>query len=100
MLLLTIGLCVALKNEGVTVDVANHLLFSPRTMLLLSENGHDSLVDLIHEASEIEDVVSLVPHKLPSVLDSLKEEALSRLAEIGTYDFREQPWLERLLGES
>ena len=84
------------RGAMTTVEAA-HLLFSPHTMALLRDCGaRESVVELVHSATEIEDVESLVPDSLASSLRDLVEEALACVESAGDYDFEVGRWLTAL----
>ena len=48
VLLLTIGLCEALRAKTISITEAEHLLFSPRTMRLFDDD--DEVSNIIHHS--------------------------------------------------
>lgn len=54
---LTLGLVSALKKESINIDDAHMILFSPRVMSLLEKKGfNQTLIDIIHLGTELEDI--------------------------------------------
>lgn len=97
--LLTIGLAVALERGKVTTAEANQILFSPHAMTLLRSAGvRESVVDLVHAGTEIEDIEFSLPGRLPHNLHLLVADAISCLETCDRYDFNAEKWIAQLLG--
>lgn len=80
IILISIGLAFSLKNNTISYDDAAKILFSPRMMEFAKNQSLDmALVDLIHEATELEDVADLLPNKIDSELSSFLNDALCLL---------------------
>lgn len=100
LLLLSVGICEALERSMLSIETAEHLLYSPATMSVLRDLSFDPmLVDLIHTGTELEDVASLIPDKLGDHVAALKEQALKRLRDLSPYDFNQNKWLIEQLRE-
>lgn len=98
--LLTIGLAVALERGKVTTAEANQILFSPRAMTLLRSAGvRDSVVDLVHAGTEIEDIEFSLPERVPHNLHLLVADAITCLETCDKYDFNTEKWIAQLLGD-
>jgi len=96
--LVAIGLSVALEEDHLSPDEAAHLLFSPATMRLLEGQDADrSLVSLVHDGTEVDDVSRLAPEGLSPLLAKIRKAGLATLKTADTYDFQETKWLEILL---
>ena len=96
---LSLGLCTALENKGLTVDEASSYLFVPYTISLLKQVGASpELVHLIHLGTELEDFESLLPERLPDRLNTMKALAASVLQaqpELGKHEYKEH-WLQNI----
>jgi hypothetical protein len=98
--LMTIGVATALRRRALGSSEAMHLLFSPNTMDILRRAGASAKVlDLIHSATELEDIEALLPDKLAGEIDKLIEGALALLAEAEPYDFAQERWLKALVAD-
>ena len=98
--LLTIGLAVALERGKVTTAEANQILFSPHAMAMLRSAGvRESVVDLVHAGTEIEDIEFSLPGRMPHNLHLLVAEAVACLETCEKYNFNADKWIVRLLGE-
>ena len=98
VLVMTVGLCEAIRSKKLSIDEAQGILFSPFTMDVLMRRN-SSVADVIHSCTELEDIQSLLPHRLLSNLDEFKEEALSLLASGHQWEFEEERWLSQLVSE-
>lgn len=95
--LLTVGLLVALQRAMMTAAEAQHILFSPATLALLKQHGaRASVVDLIHAATEIEDIEGLGPSVMAATLERLVEDALECVVTGELHDFNADKWLSKL----
>ena len=90
-----IGLCDALMENALSIHEAEHYLFSPRTMKIFEKDPE--LMDLIHTATEFENLQSLVPTKLDSAIADVRRRALDALKTTPECDFQQDPWLYKLL---
>lgn len=80
---ISLGLCLALEQEKVTIQIADDYLLSPYTMgLLQKSNASAETIRLIHMGTELEDFESILPEKLPDWLNEMKSLALSILQSI------------------
>ena len=79
VLLLTIGLCDAILDGAISVDDAQRLLFSPRTMTLFEDDP--TVKNIIHRATEFEDLLRLIPHTLDEAVAGARRDALAALKQ-------------------
>jgi hypothetical protein len=99
VLIMTVGLCDAIDENAVSIDEAGRCLFAPRTMQLFEQDPE--LRDIIHKATEFEDIESLLPAKLGQTIADVRRQALEALKNMPEcdygYDHNNPPWLYRLL---
>lgn len=92
---LCIGVCVALKSGTMTINEAENCLFSPYTISVLEQSGSsDRAIELIHMGTELEDVESLVPHKLTDAIDELKDKAIDLLRLLPPRPLPREQWVK------
>lgn len=76
----TIGIITSLQENVITIEEAEKMIFSPRTMdLMKSKGASEELLNILHLGTELEDVESLIPHKLNSSLEEIKKQCLKLL---------------------
>ena len=97
VLLLTIGLCDALRANVITINEAEYYLFSPRTMRLM--NHDEETRDIIHMCTEFENLARLAPKSLDGAIADVIDKAQTALKNSGSCDFESEPWLYKLLSE-
>lgn len=69
---LSIGLLTSVRSGLMSLEEAEQLLFTPRTEGVLREKGVSSVIcELVLECCELEDVLSLMPHKYLDNIDLL-----------------------------
>ncbi len=96
VLALSLGICVALENKAITIDEAEHLLFSPCTLDVLEKIGvHKDIVGLIHDGTELEDVARIVPEHFGEHFLTMKKDALRLLKQLPSCDMSQVKWIER-----
>ncbi|MDM5296783.1 DUF3969 family protein [Bacillus pumilus] len=68
-----LGVITALEEDVLTIEEAEKIIFSPRTMDVLKASGaSELLLNLLHLGTELEDIESLIPHELDTSLDEIK----------------------------
>lgn len=93
---LHIGLCVALEQGTVSIEAAEHYLYSPYTLEKLEELGvSPQLRRVVQLGSELEDVASLLPEKLDESLAEMKQAALEILQALSDHD-PDQQWVQTI----
>ncbi|MEK4626638.1 DUF3969 family protein [Priestia sp. FSL P4-0332] len=76
----TIGVITSLQEGLITIEEAEKMIFSPRTMNLVKTKGaSEELLNILHLGTELEDVESLIPHELKSSLEEIKIQCLNLL---------------------
>lgn len=79
VLVCTIGL-LELENDLLTIEECDQYLFSPYSLDILQRKGiNQSIIDIVHLGTEIEDIESLLPHLLESEIQKLHEAAKEQL---------------------
>ena len=93
LLLSIIGSLEAIREAMVSIDEIEKFLFSPRMCRILKEKGYrESILHIIEEGCELEDVASLLPDRLNKVIDDIKKEALLLLSSYDEYNLL--AWIE------
>jgi Protein of unknown function (DUF3969) len=74
---MSLGLCAAIAGGSVTIDEAERRLFNPKVLAQLTALGvAESLLEIVHLGTELEDVQSLVPDKLAESLGQMQAKSL------------------------
>jgi hypothetical protein len=94
-LIMTVGLCEAIERNAIPIHEAQHYLFSPGTMNVF-ENDPE-LREIIHIATEFDDLKRLVPKALGPAIADAKRRALEALKKMPACDFHQPSWLHKLL---
>ena len=82
-LIMIIGILDSLYDDAISIEDANELYFSPKTTIQLKKNNVDSeIINLVWECCELEDIYSLIPHKLKKNIVMLKNRALDILKSL------------------
>ncbi|AOC58254.1 MULTISPECIES: DUF3969 family protein [Bacillus] len=72
-----IGIIISLKEGLITIEEAEKLMFSPRTIDVLKKKGiNEELINILHLGTELEDVESLIPHELSDSLEEIRVKCL------------------------
>jgi len=83
ILITIIGITESLLNNTITIFDAEKAIFSPFSVNLLKEqNIHESIIDLVEQGCELEDIESLLPDKLNDTISSIKIEAIKLLTSL------------------
>lgn len=94
---LILGLCEALRNKAMPFDLAGTLLFWPFSMSKLEKNGYDQeLIDLLHTASELEDIDTHVPENFQDAIKGLEKDTILYMKKLGTEFDVEQRWFDKI----
>lgn len=76
VLLNIIGIVNSLKENLITIEEAEKIIFSPYVMDLANTKGlSKELIDIIHMGTELEDIESLIPEQLDESLDQIKNKS-------------------------
>ncbi len=95
VLAMTVGLCDAIEQEALPIGEASHYLFSPRTMRLFVDDHEVN--EIIHLASELEDIARLVPDALGEAVVDIRNKAMVAIRNTPPCDYQQGPWLNKLL---
>jgi hypothetical protein len=77
---MSLGLCTAIASGSVTIEEAERRLFNPKMLSQLTNLGiADSLLEIIHLGTELEDIQSLMPDKLAESLTQIQAKSLTFL---------------------
>ncbi|MDK8182619.1 DUF3969 family protein [Paenibacillus sp. UMB4589-SE434] len=81
--ILELGILTALENGVVRIDEIEGYLFNPYTVEYLENLAlKKEVIDVIKQGCELEDVESLLPYKLKSTIQALKEETIETLKKL------------------
>lgn len=81
--LIMLGSLVALEEEIISIDEAEAFLFNPYIVDKLKElHFSNSLIDIINEGCELEDLQSLIPERLLPNIKRLKKELSSYMSSV------------------
>lgn len=79
VLVCAIGL-LEVENDLLRIEDCDQYLFSPYSLDILQRKGIDqSIIDIVHLGTEIEDIESLLPHLLEKNIRELQETAKEQL---------------------
>ena len=82
ILLLILGITTGLKKQIITIDEGEKLIFSPYVIDLLSDYNLDpNILDLIHQGTELEDILSIIPETLNNKFEEIHVNTLSVLEQ-------------------
>jgi hypothetical protein len=95
VLIMTIGLCEAIRSKTITVDEAEYYLFSPRTMSAVEYD--EELKEIIHLCTELDNIARLIPEALEDKLAEITQRAATALASMPPCEYRGISWLTELL---
>ncbi|MCL2354594.1 MAG: DUF3969 family protein [Oscillospiraceae bacterium] len=83
VLVTIIGLIESIYINSITIIEAEKAIFNPYTVELLKQRGiSKDIVSLLIEGCELENIESLMPHKLQKVLLDIKERAVKMLSNL------------------
>lgn len=86
-LLHLLGIITAVKNNVITLDEAERIIFMPATMRILEENKvTKEIIDIIHLGTELEDVLSIIPHKYEESILEIEALILKELDKNKDYE--------------
>ena len=69
-----------IEENKLSLNEGEKIIFSPKTVRTLMDNGYDSkLIDIVEEGCELEDIESLIPEKLNKNIILLKNKAMEVL---------------------
>lgn len=96
--ILSLGLTEGIRAKVVSIDDAQQLLYSPRTMKLLRELGcSEELIDLVHLGTELEDIESLLPERLADNLLQMSDSAMDALRKMPMICSEQSEWYDEIL---
>jgi len=80
---MSLGICAAIAGDSMSIEAAESHLFNPRILGQLEKLGMpQTLLDIVHLGTELEDVQSLAPERLPESLDEIQAKALELLSQL------------------
>lgn len=96
LLVCIIGLLESLKSGVLAIDECEQYLFNPYSVELLEGKDIDKkTIDIVQLGTELEDIESLLPHRLDANIQDLLDRAKNLLREIkpeANY-YTEKKWL-------
>jgi hypothetical protein len=95
VLIMTMGLCDAIRSKALPIDEAEHYLFSPHTMRLMDSDVR--IKNIIHLCTEFGDIARLVPHALDCAILDAKQQAEALLRDLPPCNYQDDLWLTKLL---
>ena len=98
LLLTLIGTCDALRLNVISIRDAEHLLFSPYFMSMLS-NEHNDICDLVHAGTELEDIRCFYPERFFASLNEIQQAALVMLSRLDQLNYEDDPWIDALFNQ-
>ncbi len=92
LLICIIGALEAVWGGELSIIESEQFLFSPHMIQQLKKKKYNkSIISLVEEACELEDIASLIPEKLDRNIVRMKQKALEMLKE---YDaFEKKHWI-------
>lgn len=79
--IIQLGIVTALENKIMSIEEAEGYLFNPFTVEKLEKYGFNKeVIDVIRDGCELEDIESLVPDKLLTNINKLKEQILNNIS--------------------
>lgn len=95
ILLMNIGLMVALKDGSVSIEEAENYLYSPYSADKLEKLGiRKEIITLIDLGCELENVESLIPHKLINSMDDIKKQSKQLLRLLPKPTLPVKKWID------
>lgn len=87
LLISIIGILETLKRGGLSINEAEKFLFSPHMIAKLKEKKcSNKIVDILERGCELEDISSLLPHRLESNIDKLIEQSCEVMKTYPIFD--------------
>ncbi|MBQ8568334.1 MAG: DUF3969 family protein [Oscillospiraceae bacterium] len=84
----SLGLISALENDALTPEECEVLLFNPYMLHILEKTGMDNTItDIIHKGSELDDINRLVPDAYKPALTEMKDEILLYIKNHDTIEY-------------
>ena len=87
VLMVALGTIDAIKNNLISINEAEKIIFSPYSKKVLNNAGcNTEIIRIIESACELEDIKSLIPEKLDQSIDEIKSMIIDVLACYEEYD--------------
>ena len=95
---LILGLCEGIEKNVVSFDTAGKLLFWPFSMKTLEEKSYDQdLINLLHQASELEDVFEIANDGFQEAVSKLKKDTFEYMNHLDPNFITEKRWLNSVI---
>lgn len=92
LLIQIIGALEAMQRGSITITEGEKYIFSPRSVNKYKEARYsDNIINLIERGCELEDIESLLPNKISSSMEEIKEDALMLLNKYDAVE--DKQWL-------
>ena len=87
ILIIALGAIEAIKNNIISIDEAEKIIFSPYSEKALSNfRCNTEIIKIIKSACELEDIKSLIPAKFDQSIDEIKSMIIDVLSCYEKYD--------------
>ena len=87
ILIIALGAIEAIKNNIISIDEAEKIIFSPYSEKALSNSRcNTEIIKIIESACELEDIKSLIPAKFDQSIDEIKSMIIDVLSCYEKYD--------------
>lgn len=95
ILLLNVGLTTALREGIISIEQAENFLYNPYSIEKLNKIGiSECITELVHLGCELEDVESLLPHKLEGSIEAIKRQSIEQLRSIPPDTIYTKKWID------
>ena len=96
VLLMTLGLCEAIRSKAISIDEAEYYLFKPGTMSLFKRDKE--VRHIINLCTEFDAIARLVgPEHLEEVIADVEKRAKAALKKAAPCDYQQDFWLRNLM---
>ncbi|PYG90294.1 uncharacterized protein DUF3969 [Ruminiclostridium sufflavum DSM 19573] len=95
ILFLNLAMTIAIKEGVISINDAENYIYNPYSLKKLNEMGINKKVsDLIHLGCELEDIESLIPHKLSKSIEEINRQSIKLLQEIQVESNHAKEWID------
>ena len=93
--IINLGILTALEQKLIIIEQAEKYLYSPFSMETLRNlNIRESIIELIHNGCELEDIESLLPEKITDNIQRLKKDTIELLGSLSREEISEEKWFK------
>ncbi|HCC07101.1 MAG TPA: DUF3969 domain-containing protein [Clostridiales bacterium] len=95
ILIINIGIMTAISEGVFIIKEAENYIYSPYSIEIIKKIGvNENIVKLINLGCELEDVESLIPHKLQDAIDDIRNTAINLLRKFGKSKLSTKKWID------